>query len=59
VESNKFKKLTIFLIFILGLISQPGKASAWSYTIADDDWWNGIHYNLEKFEFFMITESTF
>ena len=53
-----FENLTIFSIFILCLLSQPGMASAWSYTIADDNWWNGIHCNLEKIEFFMITAST-
>lgn len=40
-------------------ICGPNRASAWSYTIGDDGQWNGTHYELNKFEFFMINGGTF
>ncbi len=54
------KKLLICILLILVLaIYAPYQALAWSYNIGDDGWWNGTHYNLDKFEFFMITDSKF
>ena len=54
------KGLLICLLLTFCLTICPSsKASAWSYRIGDDGWWNGTHYNLDKFEFFMITDSTF
>jgi hypothetical protein len=58
-ESEMPKKFLMYVLLILCLLSQSHQASAWSYTIADDGWWNGVHYNLDKFEFFMVTPSSF
>ena len=50
----------IFLLISLSLTIGPAKqASAWNYTIGDDGWWNGTHYNLDKLEFFIISGGAF
>lgn len=54
------KGLLILLVISLSLtIGLSNQASAWNFTIGDDGWWNGTHYNLDKLEFFIISGGAF
>ena len=54
------KGLLIFLVISISLSSGlSSQASAWTYTIGDDGWWNATHYNLDKLEFFILSPGTF
>jgi hypothetical protein len=59
-EDHMKKGLLIFLLLSFSLLIGPANpASAWTYNIGDDGWWNGTHYNLDKLEFFILSPGTF
>jgi hypothetical protein len=54
------KMLKLILVLAVGIvICLPCIASAWTYRIGDDGQWNGLHYDIDKFEFFIISGGPF